>query len=429
MRRIKQICNWRVCQRISCRKIGHFLFHKTKSDRCKKYYLCGIRIWKRNVSIYNYLDLCISRLAQAEAKKLQMLWTEIQGQKQHQHEYHALLKELEYKIQNLISNIDEGIKNKTKCIITAVEREQILYNNPFEIRVRTKWGWCDITEAPKFEERFRKLISGLPEESVGILANMLARLKLIKNANTKLDLYTPEEKIALKQLEAYNRSIFKISDSLYCYKNYLLPIKHFEASVFFYRHGLDVLKHPERFMDKAILDVGAFVGDSALIFSPLTKDKVYSFEASSENYNLLLKTIELNNLKNIVPVKAAVGAEKSIIEMKFNGSGTTSSIISSEPKYIETSEVIKIDDYVKENNLKVGLIKVDIEGAEQEFLKGAMQTIIEQKPTLLISIYHNIDDFLDIKPLIESWGLGYSFSIYQPIINNISTETLLVCEL
>lgn len=513
----------RVYQRISRKSIGHFLFHKEKNERCKKYYLCGIRVWKRNTSIYNYLDLHISRLAQAEAKNVRLLRTEIQcntkkiltiiddyktvlckhidaellqletkdniqkeklhqeyskqlqklyteiisceqnvselfckqlatykgdsskahlaiqdmlckflneiqEQKQQQHKYQSLIKEVEQEIQNLNSSIDKEIKDKTNAIVTAVEREQFLYKNLFEIKTRTKRGFCDISDAPNFEERFRKLISGLPEESVGILVSMLARLKLAKHMDTKMDLYTPEEKAALKLLDAYNRSIFKISENLYCYKNYLLPIRHFEASVFFYRHGLEVLKHPERFMDKAILDVGAFIGDSALILSPLTKDKVYSFEASSENYNLLLKTIELNNLKNIVPVKTAVGAEKSTIEMKVNGSSTTSSVMMIEPKYMETCEVIKVDDYVKENNLKVGLIKVDIEGAEQDFLKGAMQTIKEQKPTLLISIYHNIDDFLDIKPLIESWDLGYKFSIYKPIISNISTETLLVCE-
>lgn len=69
-----------------------------------------------------------------------------------------------------------------------------------------------------------------------------------------------------------------------------------------------------------------------------------------------------------------------------------------------------------EHKLDVGMIKVDIEGAEQSFLKGAKKTISEQKPTLLISIYHNLDDLMAIKPMIEEWNLGYKFRIYRPVI-------------
>lgn len=535
----------KVYQKLSRKGIGHFLFHKTKNDRCKKYFLCGIRIWKKNVSMYNYLDLRISQLAHTEAKnvqalrkeiqdyskknsttindhktdlfkyidakflqlevrdndhkayllkhiaaeflqlevrdnsqnekllqdysgQLQKLYTEIascernvgdlfckqlaahkddssrahlatqdmlrealneiQEQKQ-QHKYQTLIKEVEQKIQDLNSYLDKKIKDRANDIITAVEREQVLYSNPFEIMTRLERGFCDITDAPNFANRFIKLIAGLSPKSAGALVDIVNRLKMIKNSKGKLDLFYPHEKDILREIRAYYKSILKVSDNLYCLNNYLLPINHFEPSVFFYRHGLDTLKHPERFANKAILDIGAFIGDSAIILSPLTSDKVYSFEATTENYNYMLKTIKLNNLKNIVPIKAAVGAEPSTMELRFAGSGTSySPLMVKSPKYMETCEVIKIDDYVQENHLKVGLIKVDIEGAEQEFLKGAMQTIKEQKPTLLISIYHSVDDFLDIKPLIESWNLGYNFSIYKPIIDNISGETLLICE-
>lgn len=89
-----------------------------------------------------------------------------------------------------------------------------------------------------------------------------------------------------------------------------------------------------------------------------------------------------------------------------------------------------MDKYVAQNNIQVGLIKVDIEGFEQNFLKGAEQTIKSQRPILLISIYHNYDDFYKIKPMIEGWNLGYDFSLFQGVQNSgpIAVETLLVCE-
>ncbi len=96
--------------------------------------------------------------------------------------------------------------------------------------------------------------------------------------------------------------------------------------------------------------------------------------------------------------------------------------------FSEEIEITTLDKFVKENNLNVGLIKVDIEGAEQDFLKGALNTIKTQKPTLLLSIYHSMDDYLSIKPFIESLNLGYRFRVYHPDDGKVMFETLLICE-
>lgn len=45
-----------------------------------------------------------------------------------------------------------------------------------------------------------------------------------------------------------------------------------------------------------------------------------------------------------------------------------------------------------------------------------------------ISIYHNASDFFDIKPLLESWNLNYSFKIVRPVDMGIQCETLLIAE-
>jgi hypothetical protein len=44
-----------------------------------------------------------------------------------------------------------------------------------------------------------------------------------------------------------------------------------------------------------------------------------------------------------------------------------------------------------------------------------------------LSIYHNPDDFFDIKPMIESWDLGYAFKIRR-CPGEIFAETLLIAE-
>lgn len=69
----------------------------------------------------------------------------------------------------------------------------------------------------------------------------------------------------------------------------------------------------------------------------------------------------------------------------------------------EEIDIITLDSYVKTNKIKVGFIKVDIEGFEQEFLKGAEKTIKSQKPAMAISLYHSYSDFLILNPF---WNLG-----------------------
>lgn len=69
-----------------------------------------------------------------------------------------------------------------------------------------------------------------------------------------------------------------------------------------------------------------------------------------------------------------------------------------------------------------------MEGFEQPFLRGAIETIKEQKPVLIISIYHNYSDFFEIKPMIENLNLGYKFRIIKNRFNSVIGETKLLAE-
>jgi hypothetical protein len=88
--------------------------------------------------------------------------------------------------------------------------------------------------------------------------------------------------------------------------------------------------------------------------------------------------------------------------------------------------VTSIDDYVQENSLNVGLIKLDVEGAESNVIEGAINTIKTQKPLLIISIYHTPKDFFEIKPKLENLQLGYHFLIRHVTPVQTTTEVCLL---
>ncbi|MBS4764317.1 MAG: FkbM family methyltransferase, partial [Brachyspira sp.] len=152
-----------------------------------------------------------------------------------------------------------------------------------------------------------------------------------------------------------------------------------------------------------------------------------------QNYNLMLKTIELNKKNNIIPVNMALGNENKEISI-YSNSDTANRGLSIETKQSDINsfenkvKMVTLDSYVKENNIEVGLIKTDLEGFEQPFLRGAIETIKEQKPVLIISIYHNYSDFFEIKPMIENLNLGYKFRIIKNRFNSVIGETKLLAE-
>ncbi|MCK9313900.1 MAG: FkbM family methyltransferase, partial [Methanocorpusculum sp.] len=317
------------------------------------------------------------------------------------------------------NEIRRDILEKTRYYNSSIER--VYYEDALGK------GYEQVTN---FENRFLALIKGLDNKSIETVVHILKRIGQIYSTPGKLDILTIEEQRQLRALDDhFQRDILKISETLFYYNGYFLPINHFEPCVFYYKHGLDLVQTLDSVRDRDIIDAGGFIGDSSLILSPLTNKNVYSFEPSPENFTLLLKTLALNQKENVVAENLALCSENKKISFAISGS-CSSSYENKAFKYSDHIEVdaVTLDDYVEKYHLDVGLIKTDLEGAEMDFLKGALKTIKRCKPILLISIYHTIDDFLDIKPMIENLDLGYKFTIFKPIDNSIMIETVLIAE-
>ena len=100
----------------------------------------------------------------------------------------------------------------------------------------------------------------------------------------------------------------------------------------------------------------------------------------------------------------------------------------SEETGVENIKVDTSDSVLAERKKKVSFIKMDIEGAELPSLRGAVNTLQAFKPKLAISIYHSMNDFVEIPEFLNNLGLGYKFYLGHYTIHAEETVLYAIAE-
>lgn len=271
--------------------------------------------------------------------------------------------------------------------------------------------------------KYKKLISGLDNKSIDIISDIVSAI-----SSNNIYFTSTEREVKLDLQKKHYNKIIKFNNKYYIYDNkYILNKNAFEFPNFYDKLGLDYIKNINSIKDKAIIDAGGYIGDTALLLSDYTNNKVYSFEPFLSNFNSMKENIKLNNKTNIEPVYMALGDENKNIYINETEISCVSKV-DMQSNSGNKVEMTTLDSFIEKNNIKVGLIKTDLEGFEQQFLRGALNTIRKYKPILIISIYHNYSDFFDIKPMIEELNLGYKFKILKSNDFCLLVETKLIAE-
>lgn len=128
-----------------------------------------------------------------------------------------------------------------------------------------------------------------------------------------------------------------------------------------------------------VLDLGAHIGYYTLIASKIVREKgkVYAFEPDPKNFQLLQKSVAANGIKNVVLINKAVNEKSGEVRLFLNQDNTGDHRIY-DSKDQRKSIVVKttsLDDFFKDFGDKISLIKMDIQGAELEALKGSLSLI------------------------------------------------------
>tara|TARA_B100002051_G_C16663109_1_gene600218 strand:+ start:107 stop:832 length:726 start_codon:yes stop_codon:yes gene_type:complete len=180
-----------------------------------------------------------------------------------------------------------------------------------------------------------------------------------------------------------------------------------------------------------LIDVGAHNGETVKLFRSNFKiNKIYSFEASLNNFKILEKNIEkfkLNNFVNIYNLAIGQKDEKGFLNETIESSSSTINSINLKSNYFKRKlkilnikpnenfyqktpiKIITLDHFISSNEIsKIDILKIDTEGYELSVLKG-----VKLNYNIIKYVYfeHHYDDmiiknykFSDINNVLNLYG-------------------------
>jgi len=179
-----------------------------------------------------------------------------------------------------------------------------------------------------------------------------------------------------------------------------------------------------------VIDCGAHVGFFVRAALKAGAGLVVAIEIAPDNLTCLKRNLsaEISSGKVIIYEKGVWDRDDHLdLNINDDNSGADS-IVAKGDRSIKIA-LTTLDKIVSESRLqRVDLVKMDIEGAERNALKGAAKTLQQFKPKLSISAYHSKDDLdiipalirqikpdyqIDYGPLfLDKWGFVYPQVMY-----------------
>ena len=143
-----------------------------------------------------------------------------------------------------------------------------------------------------------------------------------------------------------------------------------------------------------IVDCGANIGVGVLFFKALRPDAdIIAFEPDPTTFAHLVRTIEVNKLKDVRAENAAVGETEGTVPLFYNRSDPGSLTASTQPSWGTgnvSQEVpsVRLSSWIRE---PVDFLKLDVEGAEYGVIRDLVETTALRFVREAVIEYHELD--------------------------------------
>jgi FkbM family methyltransferase len=182
----------------------------------------------------------------------------------------------------------------------------------------------------------------------------------------------------------------------------------------------------DEFREGCFVDVGAHVGKYAVQLGRQLKDsggRVVAVEAHPQNSAALEANVKLNGLSNVIVLNIACWHENGEVRLYRDSSSTASTAHSLVEEFQGSHvsvEARKLDDVLRELDVDVvDLMKLDVEGAEAECLRGAEELLRSNKIRRLLFECATPDLERECRSILEHYGYavrdaGMSYLLAEP---------------
>ena len=168
-----------------------------------------------------------------------------------------------------------------------------------------------------------------------------------------------------------------------------------------------------------VFDVGANFGGLTTVMSRMVGPKgiVCAFEASPRIIDKCQHNLVLSGCHNVQVYHGAIYSQSYQEIPIYLGSHLNDSIYTFKPNEVPAYKVptIALDDFVSQTGLVPSLVKMDIEGAEFDAVKGMLNTIAQAKPHLILETQPHDTCCLDL--LQEQGYIAIDLNSYRQIKN------------
>ncbi len=140
---------------------------------------------------------------------------------------------------------------------------------------------------------------------------------------------------------------------------------------------------------------GAYFGDQAILVAralAARQQAVHCFEPNLDQAAMLAQNVALNRLDNVSIHRCGLWSS-SDARLKLDGFDSFANAISAAADDPLAFSTVSIDDHRAAGGLRIGLIQLDIEGAELGALLGARRTLSQDKPHIVFEVHRDYVDW------------------------------------
>jgi FkbM family methyltransferase len=165
---------------------------------------------------------------------------------------------------------------------------------------------------------------------------------------------------------------------------------------------------------EVVYDIGANVGFYSLLASVTVGETghVYSFEPLPENSRELRKHLEMNHIRNCTVIDAAVSSTNGEANFDPSDDRCLGHLASAGSLWVRT---VALDELASRKLIRLpNLMKIDIEGAELECLRGAAHIVQVSRPVIFLAT-HGSEIHLACAELLAKWNYGLTSLDGKPV--------------